>query len=368
MAGVVVLAAAVGFLVKKASKQKQDPYETDPFDKDEFRRQSAMIPEGFDDDDDNGPYPPMMEHHHYAGGYEDGALAGSQAANGYEAAGAVAMTSSWSHNGSGAPRPPTMFARHADFHASDQVAPTPAFGGPAPQMPSMAYGGEDPYAAAGVAGFHNIANPYAHLDRTNSSNRRYQEPQQPQYDYHNGPAGQQQSDSYEQQQQQGGPFAFSQQGHDQQSHRQPYLPRSGSSNLHQTTGRPGTADSQGRSGTPDLPNVQQTYALGSSASDSEHFTNIDDGRQSALGRLDQAFSGGASSALSNPYDRATNEDQRNRSGSAGSFSIGNGGARPPSALQIRNLTGGRHSPPHHQQQNTMADQSFEDDAAYGGVY
>ncbi len=180
LGGIAVLFVIGGVIWKKFGK-KEDPYEADPFDKDEFRRHSAMIPDAFDDDMDGAGHhhaQDMTEHHQYNNGmYAEhdpsmagaGGVAGGFAIGSIVGAGAAAASA---HNEGGGPRPPTMFQRHIE--AMDAPA---AYGQPGmpvgyetayPTLPPLAANGADPYGAAGVAPMHNIANPYAHLDRVHS--------------------------------------------------------------------------------------------------------------------------------------------------------------------------------------------------------
>jgi hypothetical protein len=283
LAGVAVLAALIGFLVKKYKSSKEDPYEANPFDRDDFRRQSAMLPEHFDDED--GHQPSMSEHHHASiasGGYGMDQHDSMGAGVGAGMAGAAAAGAYGAHaaHNQGGPRPPTMFERHINGPAAQysNAPPVPTVGAyfnqePTPSLPPIAFGtGGDPYSLAGVGNSHsqmNNVNPYAHLNRGPSLNG-YGAPQQqqyhqqaPQYDdagayggrpqsgssTHSGPAARDLTS----------PFANP---HDQQ---QQYGQAMGGDEHatrdynYSTTGRPQT--SEGRSGTPDLPDVQQTYQL-----------------------------------------------------------------------------------------------------------
>jgi len=284
--------------MKKFSK-KEDPYEADPFDKDAFRRHSAMLPDTFDDEVDGSPE--MTEHHNVGGSpnmyeYHDPSIAG-MAGMGVMAAGAgVAAGSALSHNESGGPRPPTMFQKHLNAYdanaAYSQAPPVPAIPGAGyetnyPQLPPFAFGGGDPYGAAGVAPMSNVSNPYAHLDRARSDGSNSG-------DGAHGAAGAQQ---YHQQQQ------------------------------YDTAGRPGT--SEGRSGTPDLPNMQHTYAAGAGFDDED--TRF------------PAFNSPQAEPVRNPFDNnSTHAHQQN--GSLGS----NGSYGTATNFGMVNTSGGdmHHSPPH----------------------
>lgn len=356
MAGAVVIAAAIGFLIKKYNKGKADPYEANPFDKDEFRRESVMLPEGFESDDGHRS---MTEHNNYgrppSSGYDDAYASASANVIGGAAYSNMA-SSAYTHNESGGPRPPTMFARHNDIHAG---APGPFADGPrmpaigaalntapTPQLPPMAFGGGDPYSLAGVGGgLHNVSNPYAHLDRNGymHNNAQYQDVGAPVLQ-RNGSGGS---------------------GEDRGASRR--------DDGFETSGRPGT--SEGRSGTPDIPNVQQTYALGSDEGHSPSHSNRQSAGASSL--LDsygsQRYEAGAhASPAINQYQ---DEDQ---------YQQHYGGASsppPPSALQVRNLTHGAQgngnnflNPSGHgvvggqQRPLSNASSMVDDDAAYGGVY
>ncbi|PWN29001.1 hypothetical protein BDZ90DRAFT_259064 [Jaminaea rosea] len=353
LAGVVIVAAAIGFLVKKYSK-KNDPYETNPFDADQFRRESVMLPEGFESDD--GHAPSMTEHRNFGpasgggagslNGYEDMGYAGAAAGMG------GAYGSSYSHNDGGAPRPPTMFARHNDAHGPGVGA---VFNkAPVPELPPMAFGGGDPYSLAGVAGgMHNVSNPYAHLDRHGDSYHRYQDPNA-------ASAGLDRSGS------DGSHYSSQNQYQQQQAHRQYPTPQS---EAHETSGRP-TSMEQGRSGTPDLPNVQQTYNLNSDEDQhhqhQDYMHSASNGRQSAgLNSLLDNYGQGASPA--SPRDQHAEYFPA----SSGASDAASGSAAPPASLQVRNLTGGHLMPAggaQGQRPISTASSMKDDDAAYGGVY
>ncbi|PWZ03545.1 hypothetical protein BCV70DRAFT_197759 [Testicularia cyperi] len=355
LVGVVVLSGLVGFLFKKYNK-KTDPYEANPFDRDDFQRHSTMIPDHFDSDDGHGGMSPsgpeMSEQHHYNnfGGphYESGISAGMMGAGVGAATAGAGTAVALAHN-EGGPRPPTMFARHAAHQQTQQAPqvggyykdgdyshmasvspqdqyaapPSAAFanhsvGGyledprglhqqrsisPAPQLPPLAAFGGDPYSIAGVgrgqqghnAAANNVANPYAHLDRA-----------QPGQYVPGAPLHvAQQRDSGS---------VVSSDHHGDQRHasvaaaealaaglaHQSSLNRSaspyGNANYgnsqadFDTAGRPGT--SEGRSGTPDIPNVQQTYAVGNNASS-----------HGSVGSSDATSStGSVNNQIINPFD------------------------------------------------------------------
>jgi hypothetical protein len=352
-----VVAAVVGFLVKKASR-KSEPFEGDPFDKDEFRRQSAMIPEGFESDDGHRS---MVEHRDFdPSGYggDDGGYGGHMlSAGGAGMMAGAAGAYGGSYNESGAPRPPTMLARHADAYRDYQVPEQSESGGQyeaafaaAPQFPQMAYGGEDPYSLAGVAGgmkqMQNIDNPYAHLDRSLSASQFHAAEAANYYNNRNVSGG---SQATQLQRNGSGGTAVGSDGD------------YGRFDQQENAGRPISYDGS-RSGTPELPNVQQTYALGSE----EGHSSDPSGRQSAMGTLDYP-------TMLNPYDEQQyyqhqqQQQQEQEHGMAMSSS-------PPPALQVRNLTGG------HEGQRGMSDRygnrngnrdsgaSQTSDTAYGGVY
>lgn len=306
LVGVVVLSGLVGFLFKKY-RNKEDPYEANPFDRDAFQRHSTMIPDRFDSDDGHGGSPgagagaigPEMSEHYqqynnYAPHYESGISAG--------AAGAVA---GMAYNESGAPRPPTMFAKHAagvqqnagpqvggyykdgeysmpveDYHAPPNAAfannhheqaylDQPGFGGqaqrsvsPAPQLPPLAAFGGDPYSIAGVGrgqGQPNVANPYAHLDRSLAPQPAFA----PGALVRNHTAGSNSVSSRDESADQrhasiSAAEALAAGLAHQSSLNHSASPQPGQKGEYATAARRGT--SQGTSGTPDLANVQQTYA------------------------------------------------------------------------------------------------------------
>ncbi|KDN45463.1 hypothetical protein K437DRAFT_121949 [Tilletiaria anomala UBC 951] len=234
LVGVAILSALIGFIWKKCVR-RDDPYEANPFDKDDFRRHSAMLPDTFDNDDGA---PSMSEHHNFSPNMYEGA---GMAGMGIIAAGAgvAAASDRMAHNEIGAPRPPTMFQRHingpaaqfdsnAAYSQAPNVPPVPSMGayGPAyPQLPPMAFGGAaEAFVAGGVPPMANVANPYAHLDRG----------------MHDASSGLGRSGSNVSGSGGSGGYGSAQED---------YM---------DTAGRPGTSES--RSGTPDLPNVQQTYA------------------------------------------------------------------------------------------------------------
>ncbi|PWN20079.1 hypothetical protein BCV69DRAFT_218540 [Microstroma glucosiphilum] len=359
LAGVVVVAAVVGFLVKKASR-KTEPFEGDPFDKDEFRRQSAMIPEGFESDDGHRS---MVERDFDPSGYggDDGGYGGHVlSAGGAGMMAGAAGAYGGSYNESGAPRPPTMLARHADayrdYQVQDSVGPgapyEAAFAAP-PQFPQMAYGGEDPYSLAGVAGgmkkMQNIDNPYAHLDRSLSASQ-FHAAEAANYYNNRNVSGNSQGTQL-QRNGSGGTASGSDGGY-------------GRSDAQDAAARPTSYDGN-RSGTPELPNVQQTYALGSE----EGHSSDPSGRQSAMGTLDYP-------TMLNPYDeqqyyqhqqQQQQEQEQQQHGMPMSSS-------PPPALQVRNLTGrgdgqgGRYDQYGNRGDNRNSAASENSDTAYGGVY
>ncbi|PWN42745.1 hypothetical protein IE81DRAFT_113602 [Ceraceosorus guamensis] len=350
LAGVALLAAIIGFVVKKV-RSKEDPYESNPFDRDDFRRQSAMLPENFDDEDGA---PSMSEHQHNnlaAAGYGAAAAAGGMA---------YAGASQSSHNASGGPRPPTMFERHmagpgAQYAFDDATAPpVPQVGavfnqGPAPSLPPMAFGGSDPYTLAGVGNrdhenFNNSVNPYAHLDRNRSlgSDRGYQPNFQPgQLAF--GAQGSQRETDLDRAGSNGSDFsqgqaldAATQNGRDLIS---PFTnphetfahhgvgQQFEDDHAYDTAGRPGTAE--GRSGTPDLDNPQNHYAPTDTINgDQRHYQTSPEPSARAASPFN---------ALDSP---------------------------PQQPLQVRNLL-----PGHPQQQQRPISTATEDPSdAYGGCY
>lgn len=351
LAGAVVIAAIIGFLVKKYSR-RADPYESNPFDKDEFRRESVMLPEVFDSDDG---HPSMTEYHNYGpgptSGYDDPyTSAGTKVVGDAVAAYSNGPSSAYTHSETGRPRPPTMFARHNDVHAGgaySEASRLPAIGAalntaPSPRLPPIAFGGGDPYSLAGVAGgLHNVSNPYAHLDR-NGFMHGYSE------------------------QSTGGlhPDGSDGSGDDNGEHLR-YRQNDG----YETSGRPGTAE--GRSGTPDIPNVQQTYALGFDQGHATHPSGCQPaGANSLLDSYSSAHfeSGNTPPApLSNPYD-----DQYQQH-----YGSGVSSPKPPATLQVRNLTHSENPSAHlvadghasgAARSILSAGPAANDDDAYGGVY
>ncbi|KAJ1026261.1 hypothetical protein NDA16_002348 [Ustilago loliicola] len=301
LVGVVVLSGLVGFLFKKY-RNKEDPYEANPFDRDAFQRHSAMIPDHFESDEGHGGAgaaggmsPEMSEHYqqynNYAPHYESGISAG--------AAGAAAGVA---YNENGGPRPPTMFAKHAagvqqnagpqvggyykdgeysmpvqDYHAPPSAAfvghheqaylDEPGFGqaqrsiSPAPQLPPLAAFGGDPYSIAGVGRGQqqqNVANPYAHLDRSLPPQGGFTPGAiVPHHTVGSNSVSSGGADSADQRHASISAAEALAAGLAHQSS----LNRSASPQPpvgYDTAGRPST--SEGRSGTPDIPNVQQTYA------------------------------------------------------------------------------------------------------------
>lgn len=401
LAGLVLVAAAVSYLVKWYGKKKDvDPYEANPFDRDDFRRQSVMIPDGFDSDDGHGLGRTSPEYHGHntyndemvmANGASSASLGGGAAtAAALGAGGAAVAASSSSHNGdAGRPRPPTMFARHQDAHAPSVGA---VFNQPpvVPQLPPMAFGGGDPYSLAGVAGgMHNVSNPYAHLDRGHGDQQNlpqrynsYRSGSNGSNELAHSPTGMVMS-----------PGSYARPGLD---HNEEYGQRT-----HETSGRPGTAE--GRSGTPDIPNVQQTYALGGGESEDGHAHNSGEsgshggnspvlggsGRQSGFDFNDRALSPsqGARGSWSPPQlfsdqGRATMTTSDDDAAYFAQMQQQYGGASPrpesigaAQSLQVRNLTGGQQQAanhlmpnPHDQRPRSTASDFVDDDAAYGGVY
>ncbi|SJX65821.1 uncharacterized protein SRS1_16375 [Sporisorium reilianum f. sp. reilianum] len=398
LVGVVVLSGLIGFLFKKYRKQ-DDPYESNPFDRDAFQRHSAMIPDHYESDEGHGGAagmsPEMSEHYqqynnfggpHYESGISAGAAAGAM--------GAMAA-----HNETGGPRPPTMFAKHAagvhqnqpqvgayykdgDFnnqmpfmppphsdyhappvaafasnhHADQQYLDEPGFGqghravSPAPQLPPLAAFGGDPYSIAGVGRGqqqpHNVANPYAHLDRSHGGAMAPGSFVPGSVVSPGGGGGQHTAGS--------GSVLSRGESADQRhasinaaealaaglAH-QSSLNRSASpkhdAGMYDTAGRPGTAE--GRSGTPDIPNVQQTYALPADAAGAHHAT-------------DASPSNGA---LRNPFDTPAHLQQQQQQ------------QLDAHQLSVRNLV------PHAgasagQRPVSTASSLADPEDAYGGVY
>ena len=220
---------------------------------------------------------------------------------------------------------------------------------------------------------HNVS-PYAHLDRNNSQ-RQY--------------SPEQRFDNYSQNQQYGGVARKGSNGSsnggtmvtspESYGRRLDY----GDDQGFETSGRPGTAE--GRSGTPDIPNVQQTYALGDGTEDGHHEQqnhSPGSGRQSELDYYGNEGPQGnwSPSQMYSDHGRAQDDEYFQQM----QQQYGDGMGRPESAsasqgLQVRNLTGGAaagHSGhylpnPHAQsggKSRAANSREDDDDAAYGGVY
>ncbi|KAJ9476003.1 hypothetical protein PHBOTO_006086 [Pseudozyma hubeiensis] len=307
LVGVVVLSGLIGFLFKKYRKQ-DDPYEGNPFDRDAFQRHSAMIPDHYESDEGHGGAggmsPEMSEH------YQQYNNVGPQYESGISAGAAGAMTAMASHNENGGPRPPTMFAKHAagvqqnqpqvggyyrdgdfsnqmvpmpphsDFHAppvaafanhhaDQQYLEEPGFGqtqrsiSPAPQLPPLAAFGGDPYSIAGVGRGqqqpHNVANPYAHLDRSHGGSGFTPGSVVPHHTAGSGSVSSGADSADQRHASINAAEALAAGLAHQSSLNRSASPQHDAGARYDTAGRPGT--SEGRSGTPDIPNVQQTYAL-----------------------------------------------------------------------------------------------------------
>lgn len=362
LAGVAILAALIGFLFKKFGR-KEDPYEADPFDRDSFRRHSAMLPDTFDDDEGN---PEMSEAHHNmsagTGPFADEHEYVPAAAMGAGAA-AAGFTA---RNESGGPRPPTMFQKHMNAPAAQvgmsDAPPVPSVGAiyatgaePTPQLPPMAFGGSDPYSLAGVGrpNFdNNINNPYGYLDRSYSGSHSSPQGQEHYVDSqeyaHLDRAGSNGSS------QNGGPVPdqnmdgeYSAYGH------------------HDTAGRPGTAE--GRSGTPDLPNVQQTYAMADAS--------VDENRVASPHRMMSSPQHMSQDFLSNGIQQQYEQQyqQQYASGNVDPYAYrqhSESPSPPQQPLQVRNLLPNPHEQAQHGGQRPISAVSSvaDEDAAYGGVW
>nr|CDI56194.1 putative protein [Melanopsichium pennsylvanicum 4] len=374
-----------------------------------------MIPDHFDSDEGHGPHvgggsPEMSEHYNqqynnFGPQYESGISAG--------AIGAMAA-----HNETGGPRPPTMFAKHAagvqqnqapqiggyykdgdfsnamppmphEYHAppiaafaaqhSDhqQYLDEPGYGqaqrsiSPAPQLPPLAAFGGDPYSIAGVGrgqGHNNVANPYAHLDRSHQNAAMSAAGFTP-------GSGLSTHDTRSS-------GSVSSGGDTDQRHasisaaealaaglaHQSSLNRSASTHHHQdgqsydTAGRPST--SEGRSGTPDLPNVQQTYALqdGEVASAQRFSASSQDmlNQHSSLsegGALPNPFENGSSNATTAaPQQYQVNQRHSNQQ------------QQQQQQLQVRNLVPNQGGLSAGQRPISTASSFADPEDAYGGVY
>lgn len=339
LAGIAVLVVIVGFLVKKLGK-KEDPYESDPFDRDEFRRNSAMLPETFESDDGHPGMAEYPNNMHSVGGYgNDAGYAGAGAA--MVGGGMVASSSYNQYNENhGGPRPPSMFQKHINGPGAQynmaEAPPMPQVGAiygagydPTPSLPPMALGGSDPYSIAGVGRNHqmdgNINNPYAHLDRSPSASGT------PQYNPY-----EQQENGYSDLNRNGSQGSQQYQQHSNENYHE------SNGQGYDTAGRPGT--SEGRSGTPDLPNVQQTYAMSGGAGGEQHHQYSEGNRVTSPHHM-------MSSQQDMHQDHYSNQGH-------------NASSQQP--LQIRNLLPNPHG--QQQQQQPQRPLSGDENAAYGGVW
>lgn len=332
--------------------KKQDPYEANPFDRDEYHRHSVRLPDGFDGDD--GYQPSMSEMHGNRGAFmgdhdEYGNVAAGIGAAG--AAGAAGYAASSHHDEPGRPRPPTMFQRHMDhqamYGASMEAPQMPSrmhsTDDHMPQLPPIALGGSDPYSLAGV-GRHNTAsdninNPYGYLDRSMSASS----PSPPRFSPNMASPPQHAVD-----------YANLERSGSDGSSRQPTVLDydNFSGHAHDTAGRPGTAE--GRSGTPDLPNMQQTYALGGG-------NQLPDAREHVPG---------------SPYNgRMAASPEHMSEDMYGTMSPGPhqhySQMNQQPSLQVRNLlpNPNPHSHPQHNQQRPISTASeTNEEAAYDGVW
>ncbi|SPO29156.1 uncharacterized protein UTRI_06105 [Ustilago trichophora] len=405
LVGVVVLSGLVGFLFKKYNK-KDDPYEANPFDRDAFQRHSAMIPDHYESDAGHGGAggaggmsPEMSEHYQYNNfgpQYESGISAGAAGVAAGAAMGGMA------HNENGGPRPPTMFAKHAagvqqnqpqvggyykdgDFsmpqhseyhappsaafasghHADQHYLDEPGFGSqrsisPAPQLPPLAAFGGDPYSIAGVGRgqqqAQNVANPYAHLDRSHGAPMGGFTPGAviPNHHQHHTAGSGSVSSGGDSADQRHASISAAEALAAGLAH-QSSLNRSASPNYaqhpqHDTAGRPST--SEGRSGTPDIPNVQQTYALpGDNATG-----------DAAVGG--HRISAGSQDLLKNPFENSHPQQhlyQHSQQQQQG-YDANN------QQLQVRNLVPNGGGLSAGQRPVSTASSFADPEDAYGGVY
>ncbi|KAE8214681.1 hypothetical protein CF327_g1955 [Tilletia walkeri] len=207
LVGIALISVIASFLFRKLKNRNEDPYESDPFDRNDFQRHSVMVPNDTfsEEDHHNGAGSPEMAERSTMGGMGSpfldptpmGMSMGAAAAGGMAAAGAYDNQSINSRN-QGGPRPPTMFARHLEAHSgsaqdnmySNAPALPPQVGGVyapgeytntvVPAMPPVAAGGygsesgQSPFMGPGVVmGHANVASPYAHLDRSRSAASQY---------------------------------------------------------------------------------------------------------------------------------------------------------------------------------------------------
>lgn len=214
-----------------------------------------------------------------------------------------------------------------------------------PQLPPVAFG-------AGAADLYsmnqNVSNPYAHLDRAQ------QPPQETGYYSNLDRSGSQGSQSNSngshggyQQQHQLPPQQFAHQDSFQSSFQD--------EGEFDTAGRPGTAE--GRSGTPDLPNMQQTYVMnGGNESNVGHNNGIN-GRESVL------------SSSNGDQSREVNESQTS-SDPFNETPINVGKANVSHQLSVRNLMPNPHdkSQPSTQRPLSTVSSVADPDDIYGGIY
>lgn len=406
----VIISGIVGYLFKKYNR-KSDPYEANPFDKEDFRRHSAMIPDAYDDDDGT----PSMTQHNMGGDFDTASIV---TGGGMAGMGALAA-----HNEGGGPRPPTMFQRHINGPAtsaqmynsapSAQVGGLYAHGGefgqpgqnfrqpfhdaspmpimqqqqqrsmsPAPQLPPLAAFGGDPYSAAGIAS--NTSNPYAHLDRGHGAMPPRQQAQPQAYANLDRSGSQGSRGSSE-----AGPQSASEDAYSRaaaaiaagladnaaetnQSPPSPPQQHRDSQQDFDTAGRPGT--SEGRSGTPDIPNMQQTFFTRDSADVSPGAGLAEDDDQP--GYFDGMHGGaqpGRASTGPNDFQSVEGTPQLaspivGASGSVDPFShhvpTGHESVGQAQGLSVRNLMPN----PHADRPLSTASSMADPDDAYGGVY
>lgn len=364
LAGIAVIGVIIGFLVKKFGR-KDDAYDTDPFDAGAFRRHSTMIPDTFaGGEDDYQPSMSEMQEGHGPHAYTSADEYGNMDAYGMAGAGAAGAAAYGGRERGGGdlpgPRPPTMFQQHMNHQATYGGASTDRdhdqggeYDDVVPPMPPMSYGGLDPFSSAGRGHYQqhdNVSNPYGFLDRAQSTS-------QSQFGHAPTPSAYANLDR-------SGSDASSL---DRQA-RLPDFPQHMSSGPlrdsaprshgydHDTAGRPGTAE--GRSGTPDLPNVQQTYALRQGTPDvGEHPRRLSLG--GAIGGGLGGF-GSPTHMLSSPQHLS--DDMNGVEGSAAMY-----GASHAQPLQIRNLLPHGRDPDGQAEPTSNADaEQRSNDAAYAG--
>lgn len=262
-----------------------------------------------------------------------------------------------------------MFARHLAQVNNNSAPPMPnaaemyqggnegMYEDAYPQLPPMAFGSggpPDPYSMN-----QNISNPYAHLDRA-------QQQGQGQEGYYSnldrsGSQGSNSQGSHQQQQQypqQPGQFI----------HQDSFSSAKEDERDFDTSGRPGTAE--GRSGTPDLPNMQQTYVMngGIDGSSIGHHNNLNGNGIGSSGEVSNNNT--TNGHLSREDSQRSSKNGNNEDPFNENSPINSGKANVSHQLSVRNLMPN----PHENQQaggnrplSTVSSVADPDDI-YGGIY